>query len=337
MKVLLLAGGSSSEREVSFDSGRAIYEVLHRLGHEVTALDPAFGVGLLNEDQRYVIPESIEGETLPNTIDERAVVTSLTPDALEDVDVVFIGLHGGTGENGTIQCLLDLAGKKYTGSGMTASTVAMDKNMTKRLARSADVRTPTWALCSIEDGIEETEILEQIRSNFSLPLIVKPNQGGSTVGLTKVETLRQLYPALVKASAECPQVLVEQYIKGRELTAAVLDGEALPVVEIVPEGGLYDYEAKYTEGKSNYIVPAEISREIKEGLQEDATILYDMVGASGLARVDFKLDENEKHFFLEINTLPGMTALSLAPMAAKAGGITFDDLIIRLLDSALKR
>lgn len=336
MKVLLLAGGSSSERQVSLDSGQAICEALQRLGHEVTALDPASGTALLDDNHQYVIPSAIEGETVPATVDERSVIKTLAADGLADVDVVFIGLHGGTGENGTIQCLLDLTGKKFTGSGMTTSAVAMDKGMTKRLARSADIRTPRWAVCSIEDGQEETKLLDMIRSHFSFPVIVKPNQGGSTVGLTKVETARQLYPALVTAAAECSQVMVEQYIAGRELTVSVLDGEALPVVEITPEGGLYDYDAKYVKGKSRYQVPAEIGREIKERLQADAAAVYEIVGASGLARVDFILDENEKHFFLELNTLPGMTALSLAPMAAKAAGISFDDLIARLLDSAAK-
>ncbi|RKX27687.1 MAG: D-alanine--D-alanine ligase [Candidatus Zixiibacteriota bacterium] len=337
MEVLLLAGGNSSEREVSFNSGQAIIDALRRLGHKVAALDPATGIDLLDSSGQYVSIGIDSNESIPDTLNSEIITTTLTSHALENVDVVFIGLHGGMGENGTIQCLLDLAGIKYTGSGMAASAIAMDKAMTKRLAASMKIRTPKWALCQIEGGTDEVEVLEQIRSNFDFPMIVKPNDSGSTVGLTRVEAPRQLYPALVKASGESHNVLVEKYIKGRELTVSVIDGQPLPIVEIIPEGGLYDYKAKYTKGKSQYIVPAEIRREIKKSLQEDAVRVYEIIGATGLVRVDFILDENEKHYFLELNTLPGMTELSLVPMAAKAAGIKFDDLIAKLLDSALKQ
>lgn len=336
MNVLLLVGGNSSEREVSFYSGKTIFEALQRLGHKVTVLDPASDIDILDSSGQYIIPESSNSESISYTLKPEIIATTIMSHAMENVDVVFVGLHGGSGENGAVQCLLDMKGMKYTGSGMTASAVAMDKAITKRLAASVEIRTPLWALCRIEDGTDEKEILEQIRSHFDFPMIVKPNDSGSTVGLTNVETPRQLYPALVKASVESPNVLVEKYIKGRELTVSVLDGQALPVVEIIPESGLYDYEAKYMKGKSQYIVPAEIRREIKNAIQEDAVKMYDIVGASGLVRVDFILDENEKHYFLELNTLPGMTALSLVPMAAKAVGIQFDELITKILDSALK-
>ncbi len=338
MKVLLLAGGESSERKVSLDTGKAIHESLLRLGHEVLAVDPCTGQNLIEKERFTIIDNSSNpmNESLISSGKYTLTEQNFAND-YNDIDVIFNGLHGGYGENGRIQCLMDLAGKKYTGSGMEASVIAMDKSITKHLAASEHISTPRWALCKIENNQIEDDVVLNITAYFKTPFIVKPNDGGSTVGLTKVEDFSQLNDALDLALKESPNILIEEYIAGREMTVSVLNGDPLPVVEIKPQTGLYDYDAKYTKGKSEYFVPADIPAAVSEAIQSNARIIYNLIGASGLARVDFILDENNKQHFLEINTLPGMTSLSLAPMAAKAIDIDFDQLMQKLLDTALNK
>lgn len=337
MKVLVLAGGKSSEREVSLNSGSAITASLRRIGHTVTAIDPATGRNLIGVDGQYNPKLTGSDEVTSDAVVSSEIALAMNSGQMKDIDVVFIALHGGAGENGTLQNLLSLSGQKYTGSNMTASAVAMDKAMTKRLMASVNVRTPHWKLYQLEASAIPAAVVQSIVDHFKYPFIVKPNDGGSTVGLTKVERADQIETALQTAAKESRHVLVEEYVHGRELTVAVLDNEAFPVVEIRPLSGLYDYEAKYTKGKSEYICPAPISDDISAGLKHAALQVYEVVGASGLARVDFLLSDDNRSYCLEINTLPGMTNLSLAPMAAKAAGIDFDQLLAKIIDSALKR
>jgi len=338
MKVLLLAGGDSSERDVSLDSGAAVFEALKKLGHEVIALDPATNKSLLDKKgMKYIADKSFKQEVLSLEKETPAPMLSFETPDLKDVEVVFIGLHGGAGENGKIQNILDLAGKKYTGSNMTASAAAMNKAMAKRLFVSAGVATPDWALYRLKDGPLSDKMTDDICHRFELPVIVKPNDGGSTIGLTKVNKKEEILEALNLAAEESTEILVEKYINGRELTVAVLDGHSFPVVEIKPKNGLYDYEAKYTKGKSEYIAPAQIDDELSKRMRATAEKVYDIIGASGAARVDFILDETGDYYCLELNTLPGMTSLSLVPMAAKCEGIDFNRLIEMLLESALKK
>ncbi len=339
MKVLLLAGGDSPEREVSLSSGKAVFEALQRLGHEVTALDPATGNSLLDSSGKFLTADVEKTPEMSHTL---PTLSPTLPDILNesrlcDIEVVFIALHGGAGENGVMQCLLDVARVPYTGSGMKASAVAMDKAMAKRLFLSVGIDTPEWELHRLNPQ-EVTETTAQaLAGRFDFPLIVKPNDSGSTVGLTKVESPFDLKDALVTAAKVSREVLVEKYIPGREMTVAVLDGKALPVVEIKAASGLYDFEAKYTKGKSEYFVPADIPEKTARQLQEAAEKAYAVIGAAGLVRVDFILAENDAFYCLELNTVPGMTNLSLAPMAAKAAGIEFDELISHLLESALRK
>ena len=339
MKVLLLAGGDSSERTVSLESGRAVYEALNRLGHKVYAIDPSSGRSLLGSDGSFIEikADTTAKQTSIQSSKSWSLSNALASPGFTDIDVVFISLHGGSGENGKIQCLLDLAGKKYTGSNMAASAIAMDKAVSKRLCASENIPTPEWALYRTRGRKIDDRLVDEICHRFDYPIIVKPNDGGSTIGLSKVDNEEQLLPALQKGVKESSDILVEKFVKGREITAAILDNKSLPLVEIVPENDLYDFEAKYTKGKSDYIVPAEISEEIATAIQEAALRIYNTIGASGLIRVDFILDEHGTFHFLELNTLPGMTELSLAPMAASAVGISFDDLIKRLIESALHR
>jgi D-alanine-D-alanine ligase len=339
MKILLLAGGDSSEREISLATSRAVFKSLQRQGHDVLAVDPATGTSLLDHSGRFIETES-ESSSEPTvsgsaTVDPTVVKDLMHSPDTRDIEVVFIGLHGAGGENGSVQNVLDLAGIKYTGSNMTASAVAMNKAIAKRLMTSEGIPTPGWALYHAHGGRVDDSITEAVSREFHFPVIVKPNDSGSTVGLTRVDKVVDLPEALRRAADESPDILIENYIPGRELTVAVLDGESLPVVEIKPKNGLYDYEAKYTTGKTKYIAPAEVDANLAAALQAAAAKLFGIIGASGLARVDFLLDSRGDYYCLELNTLPGMTDLSLAPMAAKCVGIDFDQLVDRVIKSAL--
>ncbi len=337
MRVLLLAGGNSSENQVSLNSGSAIYEALRRSGHEVMAIDPATGRSLIGAGGQFQkqLPASKDEATASD--DSKALAVALAAPKYRDADVVFIALHGGAGENGTIQSLLDLSGMKYTGSGMAASAIAMNKAISKRLFASAGIPTPKWDLYRYEGPESVPPMADRIAATFSFPIIVKPNDGGSTVGLTKVNRETELPDAIRKSAHESKEVLVEEYIAGRELTVSVIDGEALPVVEIRPKNELYDYEAKYTKGKSEYLAPAPVDEKVAIATQQAAVKAFEIMGASGLVRVDFIFREPDQIYCLEVNTLPGMTNLSLAPMAAKCIGMSFDQLVERIIQSALRK
>lgn len=337
MNILLLAGGNSSENQVSLNSSKAIYEALARLGHSVLAIDPSDGRLLIGQDGSFnnLLPDNRSSSPVANP--ERAVSLALGSPDLKDIDVVVIGLHGGEGENGTIQSLFELAGIKYTGSGMAASAIAMNKALTKRLMLTENVPTPDFQLFKYRCEKDEPGMVKAVREKFKFPFIVKPNDGGSTVGLTKVKSEADIIPALRLSAKESPNILVEAFVPGRELTVAVLDGEPLPVVEIRPKNELYDYQAKYTKGMSEYIAPAPIDPDAAKRMQADAVKVFNVIGASGLTRIDFILTDAGNYYCLEINTLPGMTNLSLAPMAAKVAGMDFDMLIDRIIKSALAK
>ncbi len=280
---------------------------------------------------------------------------------------MFIALHGGTGEDGTVQGLLELAGKRYTGSGVLACAIAMDKRASKLMFREAGVPTPDWRVLagwesggSASAGCSEC-VGESSKENCIIPgapsfptdmppaqaasiaaglggypLIVKPNDQGSTVGLTVVQDESGLPDAIALAARFSRHVLIETFIPGRELTVAVLDGEPLPVVEIEPHSGLYDYESKYTSGRSDYTCPARLPDGVTANLGELALRAYASLGCTGYARVDFRLDDGHEPSCLEVNTVPGMTATSLVPMAASAAGMTFPELTDRIVKLALR-
>lgn len=338
MKILLLAGGESNERAVSLDSGKAIYNALQKIGHIVYAIDPISGKSLLNSDGTYMEYQKDEDgrAIVPPRASGWSLAKTLGSPAFQDIDVVFLAMHGGFGEDGMLQCLLEIAGQKHTGSEMEASAIAMDKAIAKRLCLSADIETAPFSLYKLDPENISDDVLDEIDTKFTYPVIVKPNDGGSTIALTKVESKDRLLEALRICAIESPNVMVEQFIAGKEITAAILDGEALPLVEIRPHEGMYDYKAKYTKGSTDYIVPAEISEKVTKKIQEAASEIYKIIGCAGLARADFILDKKDNFYFLEINTLPGMTELSLAPMAAKAHGLEFEELLNRMIESALQ-
>jgi D-alanine-D-alanine ligase len=244
---------------------------------------------------------------------------------------VFLALHGGAGENGTIQALFELAGKPYTGSGVLASALAMNKAMSKRMFEREGIPTPKWQLLDAQDS----EPTVDTTTLGGYPLVVKPNEEGSTVGLTIVTRPEDLPDALQVAFDYGREVLVEQYIPGRELTVAVLGNDALPIVEIKPRGGHYDYESKYTPGQSEYFCPADLPETLAGRIRELGVRAAKVLGCAGVARVDFRLSPAGMPYCLEVNTIPGMTPTSLVPMAAKAAGQSYDQLVARMIELAL--
>jgi D-alanine-D-alanine ligase len=331
MKVLLLAGGSSSERSVSLRSGRAMFEALVRLGHGTAAYDPATAEYLSDGSAKYLLPDNLDAFVASK--DSLRQLTDILQGS-QRPEVVLSALHGGSGEGGQVQAILELSGVPFVGSSMAASAITMDKSLTKHLMRSIGVPTADWKL--VGGRVDMGESIVNETSTLGFPFIVKPNDGGSTVGLTKVTKRDDILPAIALSRKQAPRTICESFIAGRELTATILHGRALPLVEIRPKNELYDFEAKYTKGKSDYLCPAPIDEKMTLEIQRCAASLYETAGCWGIARADFMLRDDGKFFCLEINTLPGMTELSLAPMAAAAVGIPFDALISVLLTEAVK-
>lgn len=335
LKVAVLLGGTSAERDVSLITGQEVAKAIRENGHQVMALDCAFGDALI-EDWEKDINEVIRAEH--SGIEERKqeldrnIVKTIDFLLREKVQVVFIALHGGYGENGQIQALLDLVKIPYTGSAALASGMGMDKHISKILFEKAGVATAPWLRISKGDKLSQEEI-----ARLGFPLVIKPNDQGSTVGLTVVKEPVQVKAALEKAFQFSQAVLAEKYIAGREMTVAILDQDPLPVIEIIPEHGIYDYECKYQKGKSQYIVPAKITANVTQKLQDLGRTAYQALGCRHYARVDFRLSEDNQPFCLEVNTLPGMTATSLVPKAAKAMGINFNQLVERIIQLAVRK
>lgn len=326
MKVLVLMGGRSSEREISLRTGYGIAQSLRNLGHQVTAIDAADGRMIAASEGPS---PKLEGPPDRSDLPDVSVHAVSEARGFEDADVVFLALHGGAGENGTIQALLELTGKPYTGSGVMASAVAMNKAMSKRLFEHAGIPTPEWAL--VERAAPRTI---DISALGGLPLVVKPNEEGSTVGLTIVTDANDLDGALTLAFEYGHEALVERFIPGRELTVGVMGEEPLPIVEIRPKSGHYDYESKYTSGASEYFCPADLPEPMTRRIQELGLRASRVLECSGVSRVDFRLGPDDVPQCLEVNTIPGMTPLSLVPMAARARGLSYDQLVQRMLELA---
>jgi len=328
MKVALLMGGRSSEREISLRTGRGIAQALRNLGHEVTSVDTASGrVLAAGEEERAVLAPAPGQALAPHTA---AVVSESRPVA--DAEVVFLALHGGEGEDGTLQALLELTGKPYTGSAVLASALAMDKEMSKKIFVYEGIPTPEWQLLRAGEAMPAVDVTRL----GGYPIVVKPNAEGSTVGLTIVTAAEQLPDAIREAARYDRAVLIERFIPGRELTVAVVGDEALPIVEIRPKSGHYDYESKYTSGASDYFCPADLPAELAARIAELGRRSVRALGCRGVARVDFRLSPSNEPYCLEVNTIPGMTPTSLVPMAAKARGMSYDQLVQRMLDLALE-
>ncbi len=305
-KIAVVMGGPSPEREVSLNTGRAIHTALVDLGYN------AIGIDL--EPHRFV-------------------------DQLRDaeVEIVFNAIHGKYGEDGILQGALELLNIPYTGSGVLASAIAMDKGISKRLFISAGINTPKSHLYSKNDFQPQTK--KEILLEFRLPVVVKAASQGSSIGVFIVEEEGKLDEAINQAFKYSDCILVEEFISGKEVTVAILGGkqcQILPIIEIVPHSGRYDYHSKYTQGATEYIVPANLDEKTKVEVNQQAVDAYKLIGCKGVARVDIMLDKANKPYILEVNTVPGMTATSLVPKAAAAAGISFSKLCERLLLMAIE-
>ena len=373
MRITVFLGGTSSERDVSLASGLRIIDALRGRGHDVTAVDPASGVV---DAAAEAALRGRKVDVAPPSLDELARLGKgggfsaglVELPAVREADVVFLALHGGYGEDGTVQALLDLAGVRYTGSGHLASALAMDKDLTKTVLRAAGVATADWAM--VRDGVgvragsaaagappqhhdasataggqhpaaaERADralaaFLRETEARLRLPLIVKPSKQGSTVGLSLVKEPGRLAAAVAEAGRYDDEVMIERFVPGRELTVGVLGGEALPVGEIFPKHEIYDYECKYTAGMAREEFPAALAPAETRRVQEQAVQAFHALKLRGCARVDFRLTPEGEFFCLEANTLPGMTALSLIPQGAAVAGIDFGTLCERIVELAM--
>jgi len=295
-KVAVLMGGKSGEREVSLKSGMAVLAALQQQGVDAHAFDPA-----------------------------HQPLSDLT-----QFDRAFIALHGRYGEYGTIQGALECMGIPYTGSGVMASSVGMDKWRTKLLWQASGIATPDFMLLT-DDGDSNAVVLR-----LGLPLFVKPANEGSSIGISKVKRLEDFQGAYARAAKVDPLVIAEKFVGGGEYTVAVLDGQALPIVRIVPKNEYYDFEAKYLRNDTEYHCPSGLSPSQETQIQQEALQAYQVLGCKGWARIDFLMDEHGAHYFIEVNTSPGMTDHSLVPMAAKAAGMSFEALVMKILDMTME-
>ncbi len=330
MKIAVLFGGATAERDVSLASGLAVIKALREKGHEVSAIDTARGF----------VPVDREADLLPDGVavappDDLTGVLPATEipgiPQVRDAEVAFLALHGGIGEDGRLQTLLELHGIRYTGTGPLGSGMAMDKDVTKRLFRDAEIPTLPWRIARAPDFRYDPGA---IRDQVTLPCIVKPSRQGSSVGLEIVDSMEKLDPAIQRAAHFDSEVMIERLAIGRELTVSIVGDQPLAPVEIRPRSGLYDYEAKYTPGMTEYICPAPIDGELTAQAQLFAFRAFRVLKLRGYARIDFILAQDEL-FCLEANTLPGMTATSLLPKAAAESGFSFPDLCERIVKLAL--
>ena len=330
MRVTVITGGATPERAVACATASQVVAALRGRGHEVHVVDLAGG--LLDDDEERALLAGAVG-TAPADASaleerERAMLSGelAALPVVQAADVAFLAVHGGRGEGGVLQAALETAGVRYTGSGPLASGLAMDKDLAKRLFRAAGVPVPQWFMTPLD--------ADDVSRALGWPVIVKPARGGSTVGLTLVRDKSGLDAAVALAARYDREVMAEQFIPGRELTVAVLGDVPLPVGEIIPRHELFDYECKYTPGMSQEIFPARLPGDVARRTQQHAVTAHRALKLAGYSRVDFRLSPGGDIFCLEANTLPGLTATSLFPQAARAAGIDFPDLCERLCQLA---
>ncbi len=330
MRITILTGGTSAERDVALASAVQVIGALRSRGHDVAVVDTARGY----------IPQADEGALLsgvvgtePPSIDqlhalERGLLLSGLANlaVVRDADVLFLALHGGRGEDGTIQTLLEMVGVPYTGSGRLGSAMAMDKDISKRLFRVAGVQTADWVMAPASRS--------EVDRDYGWPVVVKPSKQGSTVGLSVVKRGKDYEAAVTLARQYDDEVMVERFVPGRELTVGVLEGRTLAVGEIIPRHEIFDYECKYTPGMSQEIFPADLPEAVAAECGRLSLLAHEALKLGGYSRVDFRLTPAGELFCLEVNTLPGMTATSLLPQAARAVGIEFPELCERICRAA---
>lgn len=345
MKIVVLAGGLSPERNVSLSSGTMIAEALRSMGHQAALVDMYFGL----EDYTGPVeayfdqPISQAGKKVDPTAPDLEAIAAARKwksksmfgqgvlELCQLADIVFLGLHGSCGEDGRVQAAFELLGIPYTGAGYLSSGIAMDKDLTKRLIAGLGVDTPKW------NRVNYTEKdVDRLTSTTPVPCVVKPVDSGSSIGVAIARTKKELHAALIDGLRFGGRCVLEQYVAGREIQVGILGDDALPSIEIIPKTGFYDYENKYQPGAAEEICPAPIPAEWEKKLGEAALTVYRALGLSVYSRADFIVDEAGTPWFLEINTLPGMTPTSLVPQEAAAVGIDYQALCQRIIDESLK-
>lgn len=353
MKILVLAGGTSTERDVSFVTGSMVYKALKSKGHEVILVDVYYG---LKEEvvSKYGEPSALFKTDVDwaeavvavseNEPDLKSVIANRPPskdgyfgpyvlELCRIADIVFLGLHGENGENGKIQAAFDLLGIKYTGTDYLSSALAMNKCLTKSIFASKQVPTPDYFIIMPKNVDENNP--ESIRYPAKYPVVVKTSCGGSSVGVYIARDEQEYVKSVMEACSYEDDVIVEQYIKGREFSIGVVNGEAYPIIEIAPINGFYDYKNKYQAGSTIETCPANLSKELTASMQRAAEAAYDALGMHSYGRMDFMMDDNENFYCIEANTLPGMTPTSLLPQEAAARGEDFAALCEKLVQVSM--
>lgn len=325
MRITVLTGGATGERAVAFAGAAQVVAALRARGHAVQVVDTVSGL-LVDDAERAALAPAVGPAPDPVALDpqeRRFLLEDLARlPAVRDAEVVFLCLHGGRGEGGTIQSLLETIGVPYTGSGPLASALAMDKDLAKRLVAAAGVPVAPWRMAPAT--------AEAVEAELGWPVLVKPSKQGSSLGISVVRRAEALAAAVAVASRFDDEVMIEQFLPGREFTVGVLGSVALPVGEIVPRNGLFDYAAKYTPGASVETFPARVPEGLAARLHAGAVTAHRTLKLGGFSRIDFRLGATDDIFFLEANTLPGLTGTSLLPQAAQAAGLTFADLCERI-------
>lgn len=331
MRIGVLFGGDSEERDVSIASATEVVAALRSRGHEVILVDTARGSVEGSQESRALTANV--PQVPPTRANLKRVRDSSPPvaiaTAVESADVVFLALHGGSGENGQFQALLELAGVVFTGSGSFGSGLAMDKDVSKRLFRAAGIPTPDWTVAPLSSGESAVRL--------GYPMIVKPNAQGSTIGLSLVRSSEDL-DAAIRVASPYGEILFERFIRGRELTVGVLAGEALAVGEILLDpDATFTYEQKYQVGAVQEVFPADIPPSVRDEVKRLALLAHSCLKLDDYSRSDFRLDESGQLWLIEVNTLPGLTATSLLPQSAAAAGIDYSTLCERICELALRR
>ena len=348
MNIVVLAGGLSTEREVSFVTGSNVAEALRKNGHQVILLDVFMGYSDQEEDLEGIFERSLEVSITTFGISGQAPDLEAVRKSRKDqsaclfgpnvialcrmADIVFLALHGENGEDGRIQAAFDLYGIKYTGTGYLSSALAMDKSLSKRFFTANQIPPPAGITIKKENCQAEFE-----KTGLSLPCVVKPCRGGSSIGISIVRTKEEYQQALQEAFRWEQEVVVEDYIKGREFSVGVIEFKALPIIEIAPIEGFYDYKNKYAPGSTVETCPAQLPENIAKEMQHYAEKAAEALGLDTYSRMDFMLDQDNQIYCLEANTLPGMTATSLLPQEALAIGKNFEELCEWLIQVSLKK
>lgn len=339
MNIVVLSGGLSDERDVSLSSGSQIANALIKNGHKVLLLDLYLGLKEVNtfEEAYKVYGETVYDYKVPKIAPNleklieknngrRSEIGGNVISICKSADIVFLGLHGGIGENGKLQAIFDLHNIKYTGSGYKGSLLAMDKIVSKEIMTVNNILTPEWSIIDSENN-----------NTIMAPAVVKPNDNGSSIGVKVAENHGELKDAIEVAKQYSSTILVEQKIEGREFSVGILGEEVLPIIELIPKEGFYDYSNKYQPGATEEITPADISRENTKRMQDIALNIFKKLGLEVYGRVDFIMDSNENIYCIEANSLPGMTPTSLLPQEAEATGINYEQLCEKIVEHTLSK